>query len=59
MYFHELTTLAKIQNGPIIRNFYIKMSTSPAGLLPYKVLFHFKIPINQLRSTTFYLPFLY
>jgi hypothetical protein len=28
MYFHLLTTLAKMQNGMNIRNFYTKMSTS-------------------------------
>jgi hypothetical protein len=28
MYFHLLTTLAKMQNRPIVSNFYTKISTS-------------------------------
>jgi hypothetical protein len=44
---------------PDYKKFLHQNANLPAGLLPYKVPFRFKIPINRLRSTTFYLPFLY
>ena len=49
MYFHKLTNIAKMHNGPIIRILFTKMSTS----LPLCCLIKYRSVQNPHKSASF------